>query len=249
MAYDRGKLLPFYLVVDVSWSMMEGDRLASANRMMTSVLDALSKAPILGDKVRFALIDFSGDAQVRLPLCDLLGGDVHLPNLTARQTGTSYAAAFQLLRSEIESNVTQLRADGYAVHRPAVFFLSDGAPTDPSDLWRAEFAALTMYDPATKQGFSKFPNFVPCGVADADPQVLRGLIHPSTGNKQMQMYLMDEGEDPGKAISKVAEVLISSMLQSGASMAQGGSGMILPARDQVPAGITAHTADPNDFVE
>lgn len=249
MENDRGKLLPFYLVVDVSWSMTEGDRLPSATRIMTSVLDALSKAPILSDKVRFALIDFSGDAQVRLPLCDLLSGDVQIPQLTARQTGTSYAAAFQLLRSEIESNVKQLRADGYAVHRPAVFFLSDGAPTDPTELWQAEFGALTDYDPTSKQGFSKFPNFVPCGVADADPQILRTLIHPSTGNKQMRMYLMDDGQDPGVAISKIAEILISSMLQSGVSIAQGGSGMILPVDDQVPAGITAHTADPDDFVE
>jgi len=246
MESDRGKLLPFYLVVDVSWSMTEGDRLSSANQITRSVMDALSTAPILSDKVRFAVIDFSGDAQVRLPMCDLLANGVVIPELVARRTGTSYAAAFRLLRSEIEANVKQLRADGYVVHRPAVFFLSDGAPTDPDGVREEEFAALTRYDQETKQGFAMFPNFVPCGVAEADPTILHRLIHPATGNKQMRMYLMDEGQDPGKAIEKIANVLISSMLSSGRSLAQGNSGMITPGKDQVPDGISAY--DPDDFV-
>jgi hypothetical protein len=93
-----------------------------------------------------------------------------------------------------------------------------------------------------------FPNFVPCGVEDADPKGLQALIHPATGSKKMQMYLMDEGLDPAKAINMIAEVLISSMLASGASMAEGGSGVILPDKQDVPAGITAYTADDDDFV-
>jgi uncharacterized protein YegL len=242
MESERGILLPFYLVVDVSWSMTVGNRLESANRITDAVKDALSTAPILSDKVRFALLDFSGDAQVRLSLCDLLSG-VESPVLTARQTGTSYAAAFRLLRDEIDSNVRQLRADGFAVHRPAVFFLSDGEPTDPPQEWQTEFARLTQYDPATKQGFSKFPNFVPCGVAEADPTILRSLIHPSSGTKAMKMYLMDEGEDPARAIEKIAKILISSMLQSGRSIAAGVSTMIVPGGDEVPSGISVHEPD------
>jgi uncharacterized protein YegL len=242
MESDRGILLPFYLVVDVSWSMTAGNRLESANKITNSIKDALSRAPILSDKVRFALLDFSGDAQVRLPMCDILSG-VESPVLTARQTGTSYAAAFRLLRNEIESNVNQLKADGFSVHRPAVFFLSDGEPTDPPEVWQAEFAALTEYDSTTGQGFSKYPNFVPCGVAEADPNVLRALIHPTTGNKTMKMYLMDEGQDPAAAIEKIARVLISSMLQSGQSIAAGNSTMILPGQGQVPDGIVVHEPD------
>jgi uncharacterized protein YegL len=243
---NQGKLLPFYLVVDVSWS-MSGTKITAADQIMRDVVDALAKAPILADKVRFGLIDFGTDAQVRMPLCDPLDEHVTVPTLSVRGS-TSYLAAFQLLRREIESNVKQLKADGFAVHRPAVFFLSDGAPTDNDKQWRAAFHELTFYDKASKQGFAMYPNVIPFGVDDADPKILQSLIHPAIGNKQMQMYLMDKGEDAAKAIMSVAEILISSVLASGQSMAMNGSGIILPDKQDVPAGITAYTADDEDFV-
>jgi uncharacterized protein YegL len=98
------KLLPFYLVIDVSVS-MAGDKLASANKMLPTIIDALSENPILSDKVRFGLIDFSDDAQVRLPLCDLLDPNLTLPGLSVRG-GTSSAAAFTTLRRESEATAS-----------------------------------------------------------------------------------------------------------------------------------------------
>ena len=246
MDIEQGKLLPFYLVIDVSYS-MSGAKLKAADDIMPAVVDTLAQAPILCDKVRFGLIDFADDAQVRLPLCDLLDENVTLPALNVRG-GTSYAAAFRLLRTELEANVRQLKADGFAVHRPAVFFLSDGEPTDSDNEWRAAFHELTAYDPQTKQGFPMYPNVVPCGVDGANPRTLKSLIHPATGNKQMQMYLMDNGQDPAKAITMIAEILISSILASGESMAQGNSGIILPPPEDLPAGLSAYTASDEDFV-
>jgi uncharacterized protein YegL len=240
----QGKLLPFYLVVDVSGS-MSGRKLDAANRIMLEVRNALAKAPILADKVRFGLIDFGSDAQVRLPLCDVLDDGVTVPTLAVRGA-TSYLAAFRLLRKQIEADVDHLKADGFAVHRPAVFFLSDGEPTDTESEWRAAFHDLTWYEKDTKQGFAKFPNVIPFGVDQANPQVLQSLIHPATGNKQMQMYLMDKGEDAAKAIMSVAEILISSVLASSHSVGVNGSGIMLPAKQDVPAGITAYSAD--DFL-
>lgn len=244
MEHEQGKILPFYLVADVSGS-MTGRPLAAVNEIMPAVVDALAETPILADKVRFALIDFGSDAQVRLPLCDPLDDAAKTPPLEVRGL-TSYAAAFRVLRTEIESNVRQLKADGFAVHRPAVFFLSDGEPTDDRQQWQDAFRDLTHYDPATGQGFPMYPNVVPCGVAQANPDTMRQLIHPSTGGKPMQMYMMNEGQDAAKAIAMMAEVLISSMVKSGESMAQGNSGLLLPEKDQVPPGITAYS--PDDFV-
>ncbi|SER23167.1 Uncharacterized conserved protein YegL, contains vWA domain of TerY type [Lentzea xinjiangensis] len=237
MESEKAKILPFYVLIDVSAS-MSGDKLDQANRIMPQVVDALAEAPILADKVRFCVIDFGSDAQVRLPLCDVLDQHSSLPSLTIRGA-TSYAAAFRLLRSEIEVNVKQLKADGYLVHRPAVFFISDGEPTDPEHEWRTAFQDLTA-------GFPTYPNFVPCGVDSANPRTLATLIHPASGPKQMQMYLMEKGQNPADAIAAIAEILISSMLASGQSMAQGSSGMILPAKQDLPAGISAHSSD--DFV-
>src|SRR5690242_19700787 len=108
----RGKLLPFYLVVDVSFS-MSGSKLEALNRILPTAVDALAQNPILSDKIRIGLIEFSNDARVRLPLCDPLDEQLTLPALTA-QGGTSYSAAFRLLRHEIKANVMQLKADGFA---------------------------------------------------------------------------------------------------------------------------------------
>ena len=62
-------VLPFYVVVDVSYSMttprkqsdggLSGIPLDSGNDIVRAVKVALDEAPILADKVRFSLLDFS----------------------------------------------------------------------------------------------------------------------------------------------------------------------------------------------
>lgn len=236
MDHSGAKLLPFYLVVDVSYS-MSGDKLASADRMLPSIVDALAKNPILADKVRFGMIAFADSAQVQLPLCDLLDPSLQLPGLSVRG-GTSFSAAFRTLKSEIETNVAQLKADQYVVHRPTVWFISDGEPGDAEHEWRSAFADLT--------GSKMYPNFIPCGVDMANPKIMGSLIHPASGPKPMAMYMMDPGFDPAQAITAMAEVLISSMLASGYSLAGGHSGTVLPPKNDLPTGITQF--DPDDFV-
>jgi uncharacterized protein YegL len=246
MSEDKAKLLPFYLIADVSYS-MEGENLQAVNDIMPTLVDALAQNPILSDKVRFGLIDFADDAQVQLPLCDLLDPDLVLPGLTARG-GTSFAAAFRLLRKQIEFDVSQLKGDNYSVHRPAVFFLSDGSPTDMDDEWRAAFQELTEYDRQTGVGFAMYPNMIPFGVANADPHIMQSLIHPASGTKQMRMFMMDKGNKAAEAIRAMAEILITSVLNSGMGMANGASGIALPDADQLPAGVSSFTADDEDFV-
>lgn len=226
------KLLPFYLVVDVSYS-MSGKKIASANQILHSVRDALALDPILSDKVRIGQIDFSDDARVQLPLCDLLDPGLTLPTLSVRR-GTSYAAAFDLLRTEIPANVRQLKADGYRVHRPAVFFLSDGLPTDGDHVWQNAFAKLTAE--------SVYPNIIPFGVDDADGATLARVVHPSTGEKQMRLYLMDNGQDAASAINAMAKIMVSSVISSGRSVSQGESGILLPDNDSLGEGVTGHQA-------
>lgn len=230
------KLLPFYIVVDVSFS-MSGKKIQSANLILPQVRDSIAKNPILSDKVRIALLEFSDVAKVRMPLCDITDPHLQLPTLTP-QGGTSYAAAFGQLRWEIENDIKQLKQDGFAVHRPAVFFLSDGIPTDAEPVWRAAFADLV--------GDKAYPNVIPFGVDEAEPETLRALIHPATGQKTMKMYLMDNGAEAAGAITAAAEILISSIINSGHSLSRGQSGIILPDNDDLPPGM--HGYDPDDFV-
>jgi uncharacterized protein YegL len=237
MDQNGARLLPFYLVVDVSASMGFDGKLEAANAILPAIVDALARNPILSDKVRFGLIDFADTATVRLPLCDLLEPSLALPVLQTRG-GTNYTAAFTVVQCEIEANVAQLKADGFVVHRPAVWFVSDGEPTDDDTERHAAFDRLTSG--------KVHPNVIPCGVDTARPDVMATLVHPASGPKKMALYMMEPGFRSAKAIIAMAEVLISSMIQSGYSLSRGNAGMILPGTADLPAGVTQF--DPDDFV-
>lgn len=220
-------VLPFYVVVDVSYSMTQvppgGDGvapLATLNTVVPALKDALDQNPILGDKVRFSLIDFSDDAQTQIPLCDLMNVDnSDIPTLAAR-AGTSYAAAFTTLRQRIDADTRQLKADGNKVHRPAVFFLTDGEPTDQDGAWQRAFAELT--DPS----FTARPNVIPFGVGLATKALLDQLVHPAG---RMRSFVAREGADPADAIRSMAELLIGSIIASANSVTTGGdSGSFVP---------------------
>jgi uncharacterized protein YegL len=236
----KANILPFYIVVDVSWSMSQEGKIDSANGIIDELTTALAEQPVIADKVRFAVIDFSDDAQVQLPLCDL--SMTPAPPPFSVRGGTSYVAAFERLRDQIEQDVAQLKADGFAVHRPAVFFISDGEPTDDDASWRKAFADLTSYDKETKTGFPFFPNVIPFGVG-ARPDTLRDLIHPQ---KRSRAYFMKDGANAGQALAQMAEILIASTMLSGASFGNGGPGFVLPDEDDL--GDAVEAADYEDLL-
>ena len=102
MESEKAKILPFYVLIDVSAS-MSGQKLNEANQIMPQVVDALAQAPILADKVRFCVIDFGTDAQVRLPLCDVLDEHSSLPSLTIRGVETVSSATRRARRVRARS--------------------------------------------------------------------------------------------------------------------------------------------------
>lgn len=228
-------VLPFYVIVDVSYSMtmvpktVDGSvaeaPIVAGNAIVRSVKEALDVAPILADKVRFSLLDFSDEAQVLIPMCDLMQVQPSdIPVLQARG-GTSFVAAFELLKRQIGIDVAQLKADGHKVHRPAVFFLTDGEPTDDESAWKSAFAALT--DP----GFKERPNFIPFGVSEAKKVLLDQLVYPPG---KMRSFVARPDEDPAHAITSMAEKLVGSVLASANSIHSGGETgtFVLPAEEE-----------------
>jgi hypothetical protein len=224
---DRTLALAFYLLVDVSYS-MDGAPLDAVNRILPEVVDTIEESPTLGDVVRFGALDFADEARTVLPLGDLR--DVKaIPQFTARG-GTSYAAAFRQLRQEIESDLAQLRREGFKVYRPAVFFVTDGAPTDAVPELRAAFAELT--DPV----FRGRPNIIPFGVTPELPKsVLDPWVYPKQGDSGMPMrsYVYGGSGDAATAIRQIAEVLISSIVASANSVNDAGTaGGFVPPDDE-----------------
>lgn len=207
---DQYMTLAFYIVVDVSYSMVESGALVAASDLLPQVHAAVLAEPILADVVRVGVIDFSDDARVQVRLSDLR--DVTTFPEVKERGGTSYAAAFQVLRQEIERDIKQLKADNFKVYRPVVFFITDGQPTDSDTSLDAAFAELT------DQAFRYRPNIIPFGVGDATKAALDKWRFPVTGEKQMHSFVAKDGADPAQAINKAAKILISSILASAGSM-------------------------------
>jgi uncharacterized protein YegL len=236
----KAKILPFYLLVDVSYSMTEDGKLDAANNIVKEMRNALAEHPVVADKIRFGVIDFSDEANVVVPLCDLSMYEGDAP--FAPRGGTSYVAAFNTARQQIERDVDQLKADGFDVHRPALFFVSDGLPTDEDTAWRDAFERLTSYDKVNKAGFAYYPNVIPFGIGTS-PEVLREVIHPRDRSK---CYFMQDGANAGEVLSSMAQILIASTLLSGASFGEGGPGFVLP--DDATVGEKVVAADYEDLL-
>jgi len=219
MSDDGIQILPFYLIADASYSMAQDGKIDTLNGLLPQLRDELVRNPVVGDMVRFGLIDFSDDANVVLPLTDVRQVEV-LPLLEPRG-GTSFATAFTQLRQQIEDDYAQLNADGFTIKRTTAVFLSDGAPTDDEPTWRAAFDALTQYDAAAGTGFRLFPNLIPIGIGDAQRDVLSELRYRKEGTGAMPALFMRDGGNPAKAIAEMIPLLIRSIVNSSLAAADG----------------------------
>lgn len=228
---DRYTVLPFYLLADVSGSMMP--HLPVLNDALRGFRDTLAKDPILADKVQFGVIDFSDDANVVIPLGDFSAADLEHRQLSSRG-GTDYSAAFTKLRATIESDLAAGKAR-FRYYRPAVFFLTDGYPNGGD--WRAAFQALTWFDPATGMGFGSYPLFVPFGIGDADRAILTELVHPVDRSR---LFMANAGTSPAAALEAMTKAMLTSILASGRSAGAGKPQHVVPTQSDVGPGISVY---------
>ena len=218
------QILPFYLVCDESGS-MKGEPLKAVNASLPELHVEIGSNPVVADKTRFCVIGFSGTARMVLPLSDLSAVS-SMPTLGYHTGGTGYGAAFTMLHDAITEDVRQLKANGDQVYRPAVFFLSDGKPTDKK--WQASYQRVI--DPA----WSLRPNILAFGFGRADPATLQ---HVAT----VKAYIAEKGMGPAAALREFARSLIQSIVNSGSRSAADGS-LVLAVPDEIP-GFTALAAD------
>ncbi|HUB03659.1 MAG TPA: VWA domain-containing protein [Solirubrobacteraceae bacterium] len=203
-----GQVLPMYFVGDESHS-MAGDPISAVNQGLIDLRDEVAKHPLIGKKVRFGIITFAETAQTRLELSEL-SEDLVLPTLSPRGRGTSYASALEALRQTIPADVALLKSGGYQVHRPSVFFLSDGLPTEKAEKWQARLAELK--DPS----FRERPNILAFGVGEADPEVIGQLASsPRYG------FMMASGASTAGAIAEFAASMLNSMVASAERLDRG----------------------------
>jgi len=201
----RGNVLPIYFVADESGSM--GPHIDKLNRGLVSLQDQLQKESFAAAKVRFAVIGFAESAETYLQLADLRSLP-SMPTLQARSS-TSYAAAFDQLAYRIFIDVPALKAQGFAVHRPAVFFLTDGLPNQDEN-WRSIRSDLLAQH--------ERPNILAFGIGNADAAIIREVATDDD-----YAWVAAKGWDTGAALSRFITSLTQSVISSGQGLASGAS--------------------------
>jgi uncharacterized protein YegL len=197
----RDRVLPFYVVCDESYSM--SDHMDTLRARLRELHHCLRNNPVVSTVVRFSLIGFADVPRLIVPLsppCEL--GDI---GALSTHAASNFGAVFTLLRDTIEQDLAELRRQSYRIHRPTVFFLSDGQPTDPVT-WRRSHARLV--DP----NWPDRPKIVAFGIGDADAGTIRAV-----GQFRAFLSDRDSGSTPGEALHRFAEALTDSMLSTGTS--------------------------------
>jgi uncharacterized protein YegL len=197
-AAGRGNVLPVYVLVDESSSM--GKHIDALNSGLSRLHEALLGEPMAAAKVRISILGFADTVRLRVHLADLRR-EMRLPTLTAGGR-TDYRRAFGELRRRIPADVRRLKAEGYRVHRPAVFVLTDGQPSD--DSWRTEHAELVDRDVTPEA-----PNIIACGIGSARAETILDVA-----TRPEFAFVALEDVDVGAAIAQFCTALTHSIIHS-----------------------------------
>ncbi|MBM7775027.1 uncharacterized protein YegL [Actinokineospora baliensis] len=199
MAENQGNVLPVYVVADESASM--APVVGELNAGLSELHRALLREPMAAAKVRFTILGFSDDVQTRLSLADLRT-EAALPVLTTRSS-TSYGVAFDALAARIPADVNTLKGSGFAVYRPAVFFLTDGQPTD-EPTWRESYRRLV-----DKETTAAAPNIIACGIGEARARTILDVA-----TRPEFAFVATPGVELGLAIAEFSVALTKSIVAS-----------------------------------
>jgi len=202
-------VLPFYVVCDVS-SSMTGESIDAVNQGIGELFLTICSDPTLDERIRVGIVTFNDTARVLLPLT--------CPSHVASTPGcvasgsSSYASVFRLLKTQIESDVLELKIEGFRVHRPMIFFISDGSP-NPED-WQTPYAELT------DQSFAFRPNIVSFGIAGAPASVIKEVSTPlPVGSEKSQSFafLAEQDANPGAALNEIMKFITGVINGGGAA--------------------------------
>ncbi|MFD9705922.1 hypothetical protein [Lentzea sp. NPDC059081] len=154
-------VLPCYVVCDVSFSMTgHVDEVNAGIREFRGVVHADRRAAA---EVRLCVVVFADRALVLRPLSPAL--DAAPPVVPRQESGSDFGAVFTFVRSLVERDVAELKADEIGVRRPVLFFVSDGRATDQD--WPRALERLAE-SPAR-------PEVVAFGLGVVDRQVLERI--------------------------------------------------------------------------
>ena len=158
------QVLPFYILCDEGGS-MAGASIVAVNEGIKQLFKTIYSDPILDGNAWVSIIAFSDTADVVLPLSQATNVST-VPGCVVRGS-SSYSAAFRKLREQIDIDVPNLKAYGFSVLKPIVFFVSDGEPN--LEPWEVDYKLLT--DISNKYR----PHIISFGVEGANPDTIKKI--------------------------------------------------------------------------
>jgi uncharacterized protein YegL len=194
----RQKCLPTYMVIDASGSMQPYEQ--QLNQTLAQVHVTLTHSPRISEFAHMSIVAFSSVPQIVIEMTDLENIDV-MPEVMCGGA-TDYGAVFELLRTRIDFDVDQLNAQGFAVLRPAVFLLTDGAPTDKS--WYDSFKRLA------DRSWRRHPHVITYGFGAAPSEVLGKVATKAA-------FIAETGVDQSAALVAAVSSMLNSLVASSES--------------------------------
>jgi uncharacterized protein YegL len=185
-------IFPVFIVIDVSAS-MAGGAIEAVNAAIPELQKEMRRNPTVGEIARVAVVTFSDESRVLIPLTDLAYAE--LPEIMV-EGGTNFAAGFRGTREAIENGLRSL-PKGTPVYRPVVFFMSDGQHT-----------ALERWEPALEQlkdrSWKFSPEVVAFGFQDADREMMQRIA-------SRHAFLVKDHLDPVVQVREIMNALIGSI--------------------------------------
>lgn len=224
---DAKTALPIYLVVDTSWSMKKDGKIEAVSDLIPKIKDACEDDPQIDKKVRFSLVEFADEANVLVPMCQ--GSDLVGVPLEAGGR-TNFTGLYETLYLTIERDYQSFKVDDLKVHRPVVFFLTDGEPTCESANRAKAFQRLT------DRSFARRPQIIVFGVGnDVRKETLSAYSTRDASGAHLA-YIARPGVAADEAIASFIKGLVGTIVNTVA----GGSTGITRDAD----GSTALDIDP-----
>lgn len=204
------EVMPFYLILDQSGSMKYD--LETLRKTVEQLIAELRTDPETNDTALLGVISFGSSARVTIPLSRLSSiGTVPPLEILG---GTNYSAAWHEYDLAFRTDRQAIRKRNGQIHRPCVFFLTDGAPGD-----RQQFRNVFLTTQG-KDATKGWPYVIAYGFRDAPADVLKDIAYPDFGEKLGQWFLLKD-DDPKTVIEQVKDLIHQTIFQATSTNAQG----------------------------
>ena len=151
---------PCILVVDCSYSMLEGDAIGELNVGLVAFRDELERDEMAKKRVEVAVVSFGGKVDI---VQDFTGVDTFYPPRLRASGNTPGGEALMTALRLVRERKALYKANAVPYFRPWIFFITDGRPTDE---WQT--AATAVREGEATKAFS----FFACAVRGADMATL-----------------------------------------------------------------------------